>query len=160
MTKSLPFRAWYYFRMGYVQYFSFILAVANMFTITYYLAIEKNHTLEFIFPSFSSYVIISSVIGIPLLVLAGFLHMRRSRAFTSEVEIATESNPYNYKLTPGIQKEVYAPLLLQLLVLARKSTSSEKLSIDEIEQLKKLDEKLDYLAKGGMLDIPKKFDNL
>lgn len=160
MKKSILFRSWFYFRTGYTQYFSFILAVANMFTITYYLAIEKNNTLEFIFPSFSSYIIISSIIGIPLLVLAGFLHMRRSRAFISEIDITNESSPYNYKLAPGIQKEVFAPLLLQLLVLARKSFSSEKLSMDEIEQLKKLDEKLDYLAKGGMLEIPKKFDDL
>lgn len=160
MKKSIPFRSWFYFRTGYSQYFSFILAVANMFTITYYLAIEKNNTLEFIFPSFLSYIVISSIIGIPLLVLAGFLHMRRSRAFTSEIEITNESNPYNYKLTPGIQKEIFAPLLLQLLTLTRKSFSSEKLSMDEIEQLKKLDEKLDYLAKGGMLEIPKKFDDL
>ena len=160
MKKSIPFRSWFYFRTGYSQYFSFILAVANMFTITYYLAIEKNHTLEFIFPSFSSYIIISSIIGIPLLVLAGFLHMQRSRAFTSEIEITNESNPYNYKLTPGIQKEIFAPLLLQLLTLTRKSFSSEKLNIDEIDQLKKLDEKLDYLAKGGILEIPKKFDDL
>ena len=160
MTKSIPFRSWYYFRTGYTQYFSFILAVANMFTITYYLAIEKNHTLEFVFPSFSSYIIISSIIGIPLLVLAGFLHMRRSRAFTSEAEITNESNPYNYKLTPGIQKEVFAPFLLQLLILTRRSFSSEKLNIDETDQLKKLCEKLDYLVKGGMLEIPKKFDDL
>ena len=160
MTKSIPFRSWYYFRTGYTQYFSFILAVANMFTITYYLAIEKNQTLEFLFPSFSSYVVVSSIIGIPLLILAGFLHMRRSRAFISEIDITNESSPYNYKLIPGIQKEVFAPLLLQLLILTRKSFSTEKLSMDEIEQLKKLDEKLDYVAKGGMLEIPKKFDDL
>jgi hypothetical protein len=160
MKKSIPFRAWFYFRTGYSQYFSFILAVANMFTITYYLAIEKNHTLEFIFPSFSSYIMISSIMGIPLLVLAGFLHMRRSRAFASEAEILTESNPYNYKLIPGIQKDVFVPLLLQLLVLTRRSFSSEKLNIDEIDKLKKLSEKLDHLTKGGMLEIPKKLDDL
>lgn len=158
MKKSLPFRTWYYFRTGYTQYFAFIIAVLNMFTITYYLAIE-NSSINSIFPSFSSYVIISSVIGIPLLIALGFIHMRKSAAFRSESEITSESNPYNYKLLPGIHKEVLAPLLLELLKLLRKSDASE-LSDEETKRLNELDEKLDFLARGGMLDIPKKFDGL
>jgi hypothetical protein len=157
MKKSIPFRSWFYFRTGYSQYFSFILALGNMFTITYYLAIEKNATLDLLFPSFLSYVIISSIVMTPLLVLAGFLHMRRTKAFISEAEITAESAPYNYKLPYGIQKDVYAPLLLHLLIFSRKSFSSEKLSESEMKELNTLNEKLSLLEKGEMLDIPKKF---
>ena len=160
MTKSLKFRAWYYFRTGYTQYFVFIIAVLNMYTLTYYLAIEKTFALQSIIPSFSTYVIVSSIIGIPMLIILGFLHMRRSRAFSSEIQITSESNPYNYKLLPGIHKEVLAPLLLELLKLSRKSLSSENLNEKEVAQLKKLDEKLDLLAKRGELEMPKKFDDL
>lgn len=160
MKKSLPFRSWFYFRTGYTQYFSFILAVANMFTVTYYLAIEKNPSLETIFPSFSSYVMISAIVMIPFLIVTGFLHMRRSRAFSSEIEITNESNPYNYVLPPGIHKQIIAPLLLQLLVISRKLHAKEKLSASELEYISTLQNTLEKLNQGGMLDMPKKFDNL
>ena len=122
MKKSLMFRSWYYFRAGYSQYFGFILAMMNMLTLTYYLALDNNDIFSLIFPSFSSYVIISSMVGIPLLIIIGFLHMRRSRGYSSETEIVNESIPYNYKLPPGIHKEILAPLLLQLLIFSRKSS--------------------------------------
>ncbi len=156
MTKSLIFRAWYYFRTGYIQYFSFIIAVVNMYTLTYYLAIENSFS---IFSSFSTYVIVSSSIGLPVLILLGFIHMRRSGAFRAESEISSESNPYNYKLLPGIHKEVLAPLLLELLKLLQKSHLDD-MTEEETERLSELDKKLDLLAKGGMLDIPQKFDDL
>ena len=142
MKKSIPFRSWYYFRTGYTQYFTFIIAVINMFTLTYYLAIE-NSTVNTIFPSFSTYVIISSSIGIPILVILGFLHMRRSGAFKAESEITSESNPYNYKLLPGIHKEVLAPLLLELLKLLEKS-DSEQITDEENKRLSELEEKLEF----------------
>ena len=130
-----------------------------MFTITYYLAIENYPALDFIFPSFFNYILISSVIGAPLLILLGYIHIRRSSAYRSETEIVTESNPYFYKLPPGIQQEVFAPLLLDLITLLKKSPDS-KLTPDEIEHINKLDEKINFLVKGGMFDIPKKFDDL
>lgn len=160
MKKSIPFRSWYYFRTGYSSYFSFILALANMFTLTYYLSVEKNSALEIIFPSFTAYVIISSVVVIPLVALLGYIHMRRSKAFFSEAQITNESNPYNYKLPPGISQEIIAPLLLQLLVFTRKSNLKENLTPDEESQFKELSDKLDKLNKDGMLKIPKKFDDL
>jgi len=160
MRKKLPFRSWVYFRTGYTQYFAFILAVANMFTITYYLVIESNTFFEPLFSNFSSYVIISSIIGIPLLTLVGFAHIRKSHAYASEAEIAHESHPYNYKLTPGIQKECMAPLLLELLKLGTKSISVQKLTEDESKKLEKLEQNLDLIAKGGSLPIPKRFDDL
>ncbi len=151
MKKKLPFRAWYYFRVGYVQYFTFILALANMFTITYYLAITNDPSLKIVFPSFSAYVIISTLIGIPILVIVGFVHLKRSHAYTSEIDISVESNPYNYKLYPGILRECMAPLYLELLVLGRKYLSDEKLTEEEIKKLEILQEKLEFISKGGNL---------
>ncbi|MDE1726150.1 MAG: hypothetical protein KGH89_02660 [Thaumarchaeota archaeon] len=151
MKKKLPFRAWYYFRVGYVQYFTFILALANMFTITYYLVITHDPSLKIVFPSFSAYVVISTLIGIPLLVLVGFVHLKRSHAFTSEMDISVESNPYNYKLYPGILRECMAPLYLELLILGRKSLSDEKMTEEEIEKLEILQKKLDFISQGGSL---------
>jgi len=159
MKKSITFRSWYYFRAGYSQYFGFVLAMINMLTITYYLALNNNNLFTTIFPSFSVYVIISSIIGIPFLIIVGFLHMRRSRGYSSETEIANESMPYNYKLSPGVQKEIIAPLLLQLLILSRKSALNQTLTSEELSQTKQILDKFNKIDKDGSLDIPKKFDN-
>lgn len=158
MKNNLTFRAWFYFRTGLSQYFSFVIALGNMFTITYYLLIDNLESFDILFPSFSSYVIISSIIGIPLLTIVGFVHMKKSHAFKSESNIIHESLPYNYKLMPGIHEECLAPLYLELLRLGRKSLNDEKINHEEIEKIESLESKLDYLAKGNSLTIPKKFD--
>ena len=160
MKKRLPFRAWFYFRTGYSQYFAFILALANMFTLTYYLAIADNPALDVIFPSFTSYVIISSIIGIPLLSIVGYAHMKRSPAYASEQDVSAEAQPYNYKLPPGIWKEVMAPFYLEMLVMGRKSLSNEKISNEELNQLITLEKRLELLTEGGSLPKPKKFDEI
>lgn len=159
MKKKLPFRSWYYFRIGYAQYFAFVLALANMFTLTYYLVITNDPSFKIIFPSFSIYVMVSSIIGVPLLMLVGYAHMKRSHAFTSEQDISVESNPYSYKLAPGITRECMAPLYLELLKLGRKSLSDEKLTDDELNELQQLEKKLDLLAKGESLPKSTEFKN-
>ena len=159
MKKKLPFRSWYYFRIGYAQYFAFILALGNMFTITYYLVITNDPSFKTIFPSFSIYVLLSSIVGIPLLMLVGFAHMKRSHAFTSEQDITVESNPYSYKLAPGIQRECIAPLYLELLRLGRKSLSDEKLTDVELIKLQDLEKKLELIVNGGSLPKSTEFKN-
>jgi hypothetical protein len=151
MKKKLPFRSWYYFRIGYAQYFAFVLALGNMLTLTYYLVLTNEPSFKTLFPSFSIYVIVSSVVGVPLLMLVGYAHMKRSHAFTSEQDITVESNPYSYKLAPGIMREVMAPLYLELLKLGRKSLSDEKLTDDEANRLQELEKKLDLLVEGKSL---------
>lgn len=159
MKTKLPFRSWYYFRIGYAQYFAFILALGNMLTLTYYLVLTNDPSFKTIFPSFSIYVVISSSIGVPLLMLVGYAHMKRSHAFTSEQDITVESNPYSYKLAPGIQRECMAPLYLELLRLGRKSLSEEKLTDAELDRLQELENKLDLLAKGESLPKSTEFKN-
>ena len=160
LRENLLPRLWFYFRTGYGQYFGFIIALANMFTITYYLLLDNISYLDNIFPSFSVYVIISSIIGIPLLVIIGFLHIKTSHAYRSEADISTESFPYFYKLLPGIQIECLAPLYLELIRLGRKSLLNEKLNEEEKKKLRDLENKLEWISEGKMLDIPKKFDDL
>jgi hypothetical protein len=80
--------------MGWSTYFAFVFAAINTLTVTYYLAIEKVPTLEIIFPTFIQYVVIVTGIGVPLLVVVGYIHFKRSKAFKSEVDIVVETNPY------------------------------------------------------------------
>jgi hypothetical protein len=158
--KKIPFRSWFYFQTGYSQYFTFTIAVINMLTTTYYLVINQNEVIGKIFPTFSTYVIVSSTIGVPLLIFLGYLHMRRSHIYKSQQDILAESNPYNYYLMPGIQKEVMAPLFHELLELGRKSLSNEGITEEQSKRLEDLIQKLKLLSSGGSLEMPKKFDRV
>ena len=94
MNENVGFRSWYYFRMGWTTYFAFIFAAINTLTVTYYLAIERIPALVTIFPNFFQYILIISTIGIPILVIVGYIHYKRTVAFKSEVDVIMESNPY------------------------------------------------------------------
>ena len=74
MGKNLGFRAWFYFRQGWSVYFAFIFAAINMLTVTYFLAIENYPALKEVFPSFGQYILITVIIGVPLLVSVGYAH--------------------------------------------------------------------------------------
>ncbi len=148
-AKSLPLRAWFYFRMGWATYFAFIFAAVNTMVVTYYLAIENIPALQTVFPSFAVYAIIMIIIGIPILVFTGYLHYKRTRAFGSEQDVIVESNPYMYKLLPGHQKEVFTPLQLALSKMILKMATNEKPTEEDIQELKELMKKIDDLLKGG-----------
>ena len=158
--KKVPFRSWYYFQIGYTQYFAFAIAVTNMFTTTYYLFISENASFEKVFPNFSMYVIVSSVIGIPLLVFLGYFHMKRSHIYKSQQDVIQESYPYNYYLFPGVQKEALAPLFLELLELGRISLEGKNITEEQSQRLEALVKKLNLLIAGGSLEMPKKFDRV
>ena len=150
--KTLPFRAWFYFRMGWSTYFAFIFAAVNTLVVTYYLAIERIPELKYIFPSFSIYAAVMIVIGIPLLVLFGYVHFKKSQAYSSEADIGVESNPYYFKLPPGHQRDVLVPLQLLLSQMILKIAINEKLTTEEIDKLKDIQKKLEILIQGGSLD--------
>ena len=158
--RSIPFRSWFYFRTGYAEYYVFILGVLNTLTITFYLAVDNYPELGQIFPTFTSYVVIVSVVGFPLMILFGYMHMRRSSAYRSEVEVSIEANPYMYKLPPGIHREVLAPFFYETLGVLKKADAGEELSPEEIQSIKNLDKKLDFLAGGGILKKPSDFEGL
>lgn len=160
LKKTLPFRSWFYFRTGYLQYFAFILSLGNMLVLTYYLAVTDSSTLSSLFPSFTSYAILFIIVLLPALSLVGFLHMKKSLAFTSERNIFAESHPYHYKLPPGLWKECVAPLLFELLIISKKNLSDEKSSDDDLKRLQALEKKFELLSNGGSLPKPDKFDEI
>lgn len=151
MKKNLHFRAWFYFRQGWATYFAFIFSAINTMVVTYYLAIEKISILKEVFSSFWIYSAVVTSIGIPILVAVGYVHFKRSSAFASESDIATESNPYFYKLPPGFWRDVFAPVYLMMTNLLVKSLKNEKLTDDEIQKIAELQKKLDILIKGEMI---------
>ena len=133
MGKNTGFRSWYYFRMGWSTYFAFIFAAINTLTVTYYLAIEKVPILEIIFPTFIQYVVIVTGIGVPLLVVVGYIHFKRSKAFKSEVDIVVETNPYGRRSI--VNTELLLEINLKLMEFLVRLSKNEKITEQEIKEL-------------------------
>ena len=131
--KSPFFRAWYYFRNGWSMYFAFIFAAINTLVVTYYLAIDKIPFLLDFFPTFSHYVAAAVLIGIPFLIIIGYVHFKRSPAFRSEATIAFETNPYARR--DLINSEINLELNLMILNLLSKLSNNEKLNEDELNKI-------------------------
>ena len=136
MKRNLAFRSWFYFRQGWSIYFAFIMAAINTLTVTYFLAVEEYPFLTDIFPTFIHYVIIIVAIGVPTLVIIGYIHFKRSSALRSEADIQMEVNPYWRRLL--INSELMIPLHLKLSQFIIKMNNNEKLTKDELDEMAKL----------------------
>ena len=136
MKKNIGFRFWFYFRSGWSSYFAFILAALNTLTVTYYLAIEKYPVLQSVFPNFLQYVIIVVSIGIPLLILVGYAHWKKTPAYRSEADIWMESNPYQARML--VNSEMLMQLNLKLIDLLIKQSKNESTSDAELNEIIKL----------------------
>lgn len=121
----------------------------NTLTVTYFLAIDRAPFLKEIFPSFLHYAVVIIIIGIPLLVLTGFVHYKKIPGYKSEAEVNVESNPYTYKLSPGFWLHVIMPFYLLTSKILVKLSNNEKLTDDELKEISKLQKKMDHLLKGG-----------
>ena len=151
MAKNILFRSWFYFRQGWSTYFAFIIAALNTMVTTYYLAIKDVPTLEILFPSFSIYVVILSAIGVPLLVLVGYLHYKKSAAFKAEADINMEANPHMRRLL--LNTETLLSLSANMSEIMVKLTKNEKLTEKEHEEIEVLKKKLDdYIKKRTIHD--------
>lgn len=131
-------RAWYYFRQGWSVYFAFIFAAINTLTVTYYLAIDKYPFLHSIVPTFLHYVLLTVSIGIPLLVIIGYIHFKKSTAFLSETSVNIEVNPYHRRTL--VNSEVILRLNYEILELM---THLNKLSEDEKERIEKMKKEIE-----------------
>ena len=139
MGNHRGFRGWYYLRIGWSTYFAFIFAAINTLTVTYYLAIEKIPSLTLIFPNFLQYVLIVTIIGIPVLVVIGYVHYKRTVAFKSEVDVVLESQPYQRRNIVNIALILESILETNRILL--KTSKGDKLKDEDLEKIStKLDE--------------------
>ena len=84
-------------------------------------------------------------IGIPLLVLVGFVHFKRSHSFKSEVDILVESNPYQKRNT--VNSELNLRLNLKIVSMMLKVSRKENLSEAEIQEITKIYDEIISLSK-------------
>ena len=139
MGKNPAFRAWFYFRQGWSTYFAFIFAAVNTLTVTYYLAIENYPFLKNIFPSFEQYILIVVLVGIPLLVLVGYAHYKKTPSYRAEADVWVESNPYQARVLVNTQFTL--ALNMKLTGVLLKLSSKEEISEKEINEIKDLQSK-------------------
>ena len=156
MAKNISFRSWFYFRMGWSTYFAFIFAAINTLTVTYFLAIDNYPFLKGIFPSFESYLIIITAIGVPFLILIGFLHFKRTPAYRSESAITYESNPFARRIF--VNSELNLQINQELIELLLKISKGGKISEDHISRISKIQEKLNEFTKERTLSNKRDLD--
>ena len=133
MRSGLAFRSWFYFRMGWSTYFVFALGAINTLTITYFLAIDNYPVLKNVFPTFEQYVVIMIVVGIPVLIMLGYAHYKKTKAYKSEIDVLIESNPYLRRNT--VNAEISIRLNMKLLSLLLKLSKKEQLDKTEYEEI-------------------------
>ena len=140
MEKNLGFRGWFYFRTGWAIYFAFIVAPINALTVTFFLAIESYPSLSMIFPTFAHYIVIVVGVGVPILILVGYIHFKRSKSFRAEADVLIETNPHIRRILQNT--EVLLPSYLKLTELMIKLSESKKLTDEESKEISKLQDQL------------------
>ena len=131
--------------MGWATYFAFIFAAVNTLTVTYFLAIERYPFLTTIFPSFLQYIVIIVGIGIPILVIVGYIHYKRTLAFKSEADVMVESNPYQRRNV--VNNTISVEVAVKNMELLIKLTKQEKITEEEMNDLTKLYERYSEFLK-------------
>jgi len=138
--RNPGFRAWFYFRNGWSLYFAFIFAAVNTLTVTFYLAIEKYPDINWMFPTFLHYIVVVCGLGVPLLILVGYVHYKRTAARKAEVDISYETDAY--KARTLVNTEIAITLNMKLLEMITKISKKQELSDEDYQELEKLREKL------------------
>ena len=153
MKSSLAFRCWFYFRTGWSTYFVFALGAINTLTITYFLAIDNYPVLKNVFPTFEQYVVIMIVVGIPVLIMLGYAHYKKTKAFRSEMDVFIESNPYQRRNI--VNSTILVSLTMKINEMMFKLAKNEKLTSKEIEEVEKLQNEVKEFTDDRKLS-PKK----
>ena len=140
MGRNPGFRAWFYFRNGWSLYFAFIFAAINTLTVTFYLAIEKYPDINWMFPTFFHYIVVVCGLGVPLLVIVGYVHYKRTAARKAEVDISYETDAY--KARTLVNTEITIALNMKLLDIITKISKKEEIPNQEYQEIEQLREKL------------------
>jgi len=151
------FRAWFYFRQGYNLYLAFLIGFASNIIVLFRLGVEPNKTLLDIFPSLGIFTAVGLLVAIPVGILAGLYHMRRTAAFAADAAVQTESNPYMYKAIPGKEREVFIPIwILTLRALSKVLDQQKTITTEDREEMEHILNKANALLEGQYVGLPKR----
>mgnify|MGYP007088488778 CR=1 FL=1 len=96
--------------------------------------------LSVIFPTFFHYIVIIVGVGIPILILVGYVHFKRSKSYRAEADIIIETHPHIRRILQNT--EVLLPSYLKLTELVLKLSENKKLTDDELGEVSKLQKQL------------------
>lgn len=81
--------------------------------------------------------------------------MKRTGAYAADASVATEANPYIYKVVPGKEKEVFLPLwILTVRGLAKMLDQQKTMTSDERKEMENLLNKASALMQGQIVGLP------
>ena len=151
------FRAWFYFRQGYNVYLAFLIGFASNIVVLYRLGIADNKYLSIIFPSLTIFIIVGLVVSVPVGILTGLYHMKRTAAFAADAAVQTESNPYMYKAIPGKEREVFIPIwILTLRALSKVLDQQQTITTEDRQEMEDILNKANALLEGQYVGLPKR----
>ncbi len=155
---SIAYRSWYYFRIGYGTYLTFPLGYIGFLALIYqYFVLPLNLNLGILTSNVAIFEIAVAIAMTPAGIMLGYLHLKHTKAWQTEIEVGVEANPYNYKVTPGKEREAYAPITLVTLQLVRKIAEKNNiLTSEEKRQLEVLESKMNILLQGKYIVKPKR----
>ena len=84
-------------------------------------------------------------IGIPILVIVGYIHYKRTLAFKSEADVMVESNPYQRRNV--VNNTISVEVAIKNMELLIKLTKQEKITEEEMNDLTKLYERYSEFLK-------------
>jgi len=151
------FRAWFYFRQGYNLYLAFLVGFASNIVILYRLGIEDNKYLLPFFPSLTIFTILGLVVAVPVGIVAGLFHMKRTAAYAADASVQVEANPYVYKVIPGKEREVFLPLwIFTVRSLAKVLDQQKTMTAEEKKELQETLDKANALLEGQYVGLSKR----
>ena len=132
------------------------MAFFTFVSTTYYLALKNIPFLKDVFSHFYVFAVAAIILIFPLGVFIGWLHMKRTLAFPTQMAINVESNPYNYRIMPGKESEITWPMWhLILRTIERISEKENILSTEERKEFEELKVKIERLKKGRVIGVPR-----
>ncbi len=152
------YRIWYYFRVGYSTYLSLPISFIGFLTIVYATIIQPLNAsgpLSYVTSNVVAFLATIAAFVTPIAVLAGYLHLKFTGAWPSELDITVEANPYNYKAIPGKERDARIPYELMTLQLLRRIAEREGIiSNEELKILAGIEFKMRLLIEGKMVSTP------
>ena len=146
LIKQLT-KAFFYLRTGYSFYFVFLISGLNALMILYFVVGEpyKVEWIRYIFPHFFWFAGFCLLLGVPLMIVVGYLHFTRQQ-YKSEMEVTWQNNPYYFKLI-GHQRIMFT-LFLELL---EELKQTNKYSKEKTQRYDKMIKEINFLLDGGIV---------
>ncbi len=79
-------------------------------------------------------------VGVPVLVLVGYVHFKRSKSFRAEADIQIETSPHIRRMLQNT--EILLPIYLKLTELMVKLSENKKLTDKELQEVSILQQEL------------------